>query len=118
MLVAPVVAPAPAACGARRDVALRAHDVTMTCKWGVDGCSGLAAVVMEPMRSELPRDGFLKQVAASCRAAGAVSTGVISLAPSRGVEMKCSVPLGGMLALALRHTPPLYTKESYDGRQP
>lgn len=32
----------------------------------------LAAVVMEPMRSELPRDGFLQQVAASCRAAGAV----------------------------------------------
>ena len=32
----------------------------------------LAAVVMEPMRSELPRDGFLEQVAAACRAAGGV----------------------------------------------
>jgi glutamate-1-semialdehyde 2,1-aminomutase len=32
----------------------------------------LAAVVMEPMRSEQPRDGFLQQVAASCRAEGAV----------------------------------------------
>ena len=32
----------------------------------------LAAVVMEPMRSELPRDGFLQHVAAACRAAGAV----------------------------------------------
>ncbi len=32
----------------------------------------LAAVVMEPMRSELPRDGFLKNVAAACRAVGAV----------------------------------------------
>jgi len=52
MLVAPVVAPAPAACGARRDVALRAHDVTMTCKWGVDGCSGLAAVVIDNCSTE------------------------------------------------------------------
>ena len=34
--------------------------------------TNLAAVVMEPMRSELPRDGFLQNVAASCRAAGAV----------------------------------------------
>ena len=34
--------------------------------------NNLAAVVMEPMRSELPRDGFLQHVAASCRAAGAV----------------------------------------------
>jgi glutamate-1-semialdehyde 2,1-aminomutase len=32
----------------------------------------LAAVVMEPMRSEMPRDGFLQNVAAACRAAGAV----------------------------------------------
>jgi len=32
----------------------------------------LAAVVMEPMRSEWPRDGFLQEVAARCRAAGAV----------------------------------------------
>jgi len=32
----------------------------------------LAAVVMEPMRSELPRDGFLQQVIAECHAAGAV----------------------------------------------
>jgi glutamate-1-semialdehyde 2,1-aminomutase len=32
----------------------------------------LAAVVMEPLRSEQPRDGFLEKVAASCRAAGAV----------------------------------------------
>ncbi|MEQ1862436.1 MAG: aminotransferase class III-fold pyridoxal phosphate-dependent enzyme [Chthoniobacteraceae bacterium] len=32
----------------------------------------LAAVVMEPMRSELPRDGFLQHVAAACRATGAV----------------------------------------------
>jgi len=31
-----------------------------------------AAVMMEPMRSELPRDGFLDIVAARCRAAGAV----------------------------------------------
>jgi glutamate-1-semialdehyde 2,1-aminomutase len=32
----------------------------------------LAAVVMEPMRSEYPRDHFLHDVAAMCRAAGAV----------------------------------------------
>ncbi len=32
----------------------------------------LAAVVMEPMRSELPRDGFVEQAAAACRAAGGV----------------------------------------------
>ncbi len=32
----------------------------------------LAAVVMEPMRSELPRDGFLQKVIDSCHAAGAV----------------------------------------------
>lgn len=32
----------------------------------------LAAVVMEPMRSELPRDGFLEKVKAACHAAGAV----------------------------------------------
>jgi glutamate-1-semialdehyde 2,1-aminomutase len=32
----------------------------------------LAAVVMEPMRSELPRDGFVKRVAEACRAAGGV----------------------------------------------
>ncbi len=32
----------------------------------------LAAVVMEPMRSEMPRDGFVQQVADACRAAGAV----------------------------------------------
>jgi glutamate-1-semialdehyde 2,1-aminomutase len=32
----------------------------------------LAAVVMEPMRSELPRDGFVEKVAARCRRAGAV----------------------------------------------
>ena len=32
----------------------------------------LAAVVLEPMRSEEPRDGFLEKVAARCRAAGAV----------------------------------------------
>ncbi|MES2599123.1 MAG: aminotransferase class III-fold pyridoxal phosphate-dependent enzyme [Verrucomicrobiota bacterium] len=32
----------------------------------------LAAVVMEPMRSELPRDGFLQNVISSCHAAGAV----------------------------------------------
>jgi glutamate-1-semialdehyde 2,1-aminomutase len=31
-----------------------------------------AAVMMEPMRSELPRDGFLEKIAARCRAAGAV----------------------------------------------
>ncbi|MBM3858405.1 MAG: aminotransferase class III-fold pyridoxal phosphate-dependent enzyme [Verrucomicrobia bacterium] len=31
-----------------------------------------AAVLMEPMRAELPRDGFLDKVAAACRAAGAV----------------------------------------------
>ena len=31
-----------------------------------------AAVVMEPLRSEVPRDGFLQKVAAACRAAGAV----------------------------------------------
>ena len=31
-----------------------------------------AAVVMEPMRSELPSDGFLEKIAARCRAAGAV----------------------------------------------
>ncbi len=34
--------------------------------------SNLAAVVMEPMRSQFPRDGFVAQVAARCRAAGAV----------------------------------------------
>jgi glutamate-1-semialdehyde 2,1-aminomutase len=32
----------------------------------------LAAVVMEPIRSEPPREDFLRQVAAACRAAGAV----------------------------------------------
>ncbi|WP_397383636.1 aminotransferase class III-fold pyridoxal phosphate-dependent enzyme [Prosthecobacter sp.] len=32
----------------------------------------LAAVVMEPMRSELPRDGFMQQVIDACHAAGAV----------------------------------------------
>lgn len=32
----------------------------------------LAAVVMEPMRSEYPRDGFLQNVIAACHAAGAV----------------------------------------------
>lgn len=32
----------------------------------------LAAVVMEPMRSEFPRDGFMQQVIAACHAAGAV----------------------------------------------
>lgn len=32
----------------------------------------LAAVVMEPMRSELPRDGFLDKVKAACHAVGAV----------------------------------------------
>ena len=32
----------------------------------------LAAVVMEPMRSQLPKDDFLAKVAARCRAAGAV----------------------------------------------
>jgi glutamate-1-semialdehyde 2,1-aminomutase len=32
----------------------------------------LAAVVMEPMRSELPRDGFMQKVIDSCHAAGAV----------------------------------------------
>lgn len=32
----------------------------------------LAAVVMEPMRSEMPRDGFLQQVISECHAAGAV----------------------------------------------
>lgn len=32
----------------------------------------LAAVVMEPMRSELPRDGFVQQVIDACHAAGAV----------------------------------------------
>ncbi|MEO7600140.1 MAG: aminotransferase class III-fold pyridoxal phosphate-dependent enzyme [Opitutus sp.] len=32
----------------------------------------LAAVVMEPMRSQLPRDNFIAEVAARCRAAGGV----------------------------------------------
>lgn len=32
----------------------------------------LAAIVMEPMRSQLPRDDFVAKVAARCRAAGAV----------------------------------------------
>lgn len=32
----------------------------------------LAAVVMEPMRSQLPQDDFVQKVAARCRAAGAV----------------------------------------------
>jgi len=32
----------------------------------------IAAVVMEPMRSELPRDGFMQQVIDACHAAGAV----------------------------------------------
>jgi glutamate-1-semialdehyde 2,1-aminomutase len=32
----------------------------------------LAAVVMEPMRSEMPHDGFLQKVTDACRAAGAV----------------------------------------------
>lgn len=33
--------------------------------------NNLAAVVMEPFRSESPRDGFVEKVAARCRAAGA-----------------------------------------------
>jgi len=32
----------------------------------------IAAVVMEPMRSEMPRDGFLQSVISSCHGAGAV----------------------------------------------
>jgi glutamate-1-semialdehyde 2,1-aminomutase len=32
----------------------------------------IAAVVMEPMRSEFPKDNFLEKVAAACRSAGAV----------------------------------------------
>lgn len=34
--------------------------------------SNVAAVVMEPMRSQLPKDDFIAKVAARCRAAGAV----------------------------------------------
>ena len=47
MLTAPLYAPAPAVCGARRDVTLHAADVTMTCRNGVSGCSGHSVVVVD-----------------------------------------------------------------------
>lgn len=61
----------------------------------------LAAVVMEPMRSELPRDGFLQQVIDACHAAGAVYVldevtsgwrfGFPGAAPGLGIEPDISV---------------------------
>jgi len=61
----------------------------------------LAAVVMEPMRSEFPRDGFVQQVADACRAAGAVFMldevtsgwrfGLPGAAPGLGIEPDIAV---------------------------
>ncbi|MCF7788208.1 MAG: aminotransferase class III-fold pyridoxal phosphate-dependent enzyme [Prosthecobacter sp.] len=61
----------------------------------------LAAVVMEPMRSELPRDGFLQHVIDACHAAGAVYVldevtsgwrfGFPGAAPGLGIEPDISV---------------------------
>ncbi len=61
----------------------------------------LAAVVMEPMRSEFPRDGFLQTVIADCHAAGAVFVldevtsgwrfGFPSAAPMLGIEPDIAV---------------------------
>ncbi len=61
----------------------------------------LAAVVMEPMRSEMPRDGFLQQVISSCHAAGAVYVldevtsgwrfGFPGAAPGLGIEPDIAV---------------------------
>lgn len=61
----------------------------------------LAAVVMEPMRSELPRDGFVQQVMDACRAAGGVFVldevtsgwrfGFPGAAPNLGIEPDIAV---------------------------
>jgi glutamate-1-semialdehyde 2,1-aminomutase len=61
----------------------------------------LAAVVMEPMRSELPRDGFVQQVAEACHAAGGVFVldevtsgwrfGFPGAAPKLGIEPDIAV---------------------------
>jgi glutamate-1-semialdehyde 2,1-aminomutase len=61
----------------------------------------LAAVVMEPMRSELPRDGFLQHVIDACHASGAVYVldevtsgwrfGFPGAAPKLGIEPDISV---------------------------
>lgn len=61
----------------------------------------LAAVVMEPMRSELPRDGFLQKVINACHAAGAVFVldevtsgwrfGFPGAAPKLGIEPDIAV---------------------------
>ncbi len=61
----------------------------------------LAAVVMEPMRSEFPRDGFLQNVIDACHAAGAVFVldevtsgwrfGFPGAAPALGIEPDLAV---------------------------
>lgn len=61
----------------------------------------LAAVVMEPMRSEFPRDGFVQKVIDACHAAGAVFVldevtsgwrfGFPGAAPKLGIEPDISV---------------------------
>lgn len=61
----------------------------------------LAAVVMEPMRSELPREGYMQQVIDACHAAGAVYVldevtsgwrfGFPGAAPGLGIEPDISV---------------------------
>lgn len=61
----------------------------------------LAAVVMEPMRSEMPRDDFLQQVISECHAAGAVYVldevtsgwrfGFPGAAPGLGIEPDIAV---------------------------
>ena len=61
----------------------------------------LAAVVMEPMRSELPRDGFMQRVIDACHAAGAVHVldevtsgwrfGLPGAAPVLGIEPDIAV---------------------------
>lgn len=61
----------------------------------------LAAVVMEPMRSEFPRDGFMQQVIDACHAAGAVFVldevtsgwrfGFPGAAPKLGIEPDVAV---------------------------
>ena len=46
VVLAPFAPPTPVACAGRHDVALRAADVAMTCRYGVTGCSGDADLVI------------------------------------------------------------------------
>ena len=47
MMMAPFAPATPADCAGRHDVALRAADVAMTCKYEVTGCRGDADIVIE-----------------------------------------------------------------------